>query len=105
MDEAGSSKTPPTTGPTGAPSWVQRRLVLPVKAQLAQGTSPDAVGLALAVGAACGLFPIFGTTTVLTVLICARLRLNQVLTQPANHLLTPAQFAGMLVFARLGAWL
>jgi uncharacterized protein (DUF2062 family) len=97
--------TAPVSASAPQPSWFQRRVLAPVKAQLAQGTSPDAVALALAVGAACGLFPIFGATTVLTVIVAARLRLNPVLAQLANHLLSPAQLAGMLVFARLGAWL
>jgi uncharacterized protein (DUF2062 family) len=79
-------------------------VVAPIQAQLLQGTSPDSIALALAVGAACGLFPIFGATTALSLLVGARLRLNHVLMQMVNHLLGPLQLACILLFVRAGEW-
>jgi uncharacterized protein (DUF2062 family) len=49
-----------------------------------------------------GLFPIFGTTTVLCAALCLALRLNQPASQLANHLMYPVQIPMILVFVRLG---
>ena len=85
-----------------APGVLRRRLLLPLLAVLKQGATPKRLALSVAVGVAVGLFPIFGTTTVMCVGVCLLLRLNQPASQLANHAMYPVQLPLILVFIRLG---
>ena len=49
----------------GRPGFFGQRLVPPLRSLLAQGLTPDALALSLAVGMTLGLFPIIGATTLL----------------------------------------
>jgi uncharacterized protein (DUF2062 family) len=69
---------------------------------LKQGATPQRLALSVAVGVGVGLFPIFGTTTVMCVGVCLLLRLNQPASQLANHAMYPVQIPLILVFVRLG---
>jgi uncharacterized protein (DUF2062 family) len=62
----------------------QRRIADPIVAQLTQGITPEKLALTVAVGSACGLFPIWGTTTLLCILVAFILRLNQPIIQLLN---------------------
>ena len=85
-----------------APGFVRRRLLAPLLVVLQQGATPRKLALSVAVGVAVGLFPIFGTTTVVCVGLCLLLRLNQAASQLANQLMYPVQIPLILVFIRLG---
>lgn len=89
-----------TTLPT--PSFWQRRLVAPLRAQLTQGVTPDQLALTLAVGTACSLLPFLGATTLLNLGVGLALRLNQPILQTVNYLLYPAQLALILGYVRAG---
>ncbi len=96
---------PLATASSPRPSFWQRRLVAPLRAQLTQGVSPDQLALTLAVGTACSLLPFLGFTTLLNLVVGFRLRLNQPLLQTVNYLLTPVQLALILVYVRAGEWI
>lgn len=83
-------------------SFLQRRLVGPVKALLTQGMSPRLLALSLATGAIVGVFPVLGTTTILCTLAAALLRLNLVAVQTVHFLLTPVQLLLIIPFVRVG---
>lgn len=83
-------------------SFWQRRVVAPIKAQLAQGITPEQVALTLALGAVLGIFPILGASTLLCAGVGVWLRLNQPLIQLVNYLAYPAQIALLLPFYRAG---
>lgn len=87
------------------PSFWQRRLVAPLRAQLTQGVSPDQLALTLAVGTACSLLPFLGFTTLLNLVVGFRLRLNQPILQTVNYLLSPVQLALIFVYVRAGEWI
>jgi uncharacterized protein (DUF2062 family) len=72
------------------------------RAQLKQGQTPDKLALGLAVGAACGLFPIVGATSALCLAASTRLRLNHVVVQLVNYLAYPFQLAMIVPFCRMG---
>jgi uncharacterized protein (DUF2062 family) len=74
----------------------------PILAQLTQGITPEKISLTFAVGTACALFPIFGTTTVLCTAVAIVLKLNQPLIQVLNQLLWAAYFPVMYVCIRFG---
>lgn len=86
-------------------SWWSRRLVQPLRRQLTQGVSPEALALTFGVGTACAVFPFLGFTSLLNLGTGAALRLNQPLLQLLNQVLGPAQLALILVYVRAGEWL
>lgn len=83
-------------------AWFHKRIVAPVLALLRQGVSPDQVALALACGAIIGVFPVFGTTTVLCTLAALALRLNLVAVHVVHVAMTPVQLLLMIPFVRVG---
>ena len=56
----------------------------------------------MAFGIALGLFPIFGTTTLLCVVVAVVLRLNHPAIQVANQLMYLVQLPLIVVFIRIG---
>lgn len=86
------------------PSFWQRYLLRPVIAQLQQGISSDKIAQTIAVGAACGIFPVLGGTTLVCLAAGALLRLNQPILQLVNYIVYPLQLALILVFIRIGEW-
>lgn len=87
------------------PGFWQRRLIQPIRNQLTQGVSPRALAIGIAVGAICGIFPVLGTTSVLTALVTFVFRLNQPITQAFSWLVYPLQIALIPAFVRGGEFL
>lgn len=73
--------------------------------QLRQGTSPQALALTIAVGAAIAVFPTLGATTLLCFLAGVVLKLNQPALQVINYALAPLQLLLIPFFLKLGAWI
>ncbi|QYM79587.1 DUF2062 domain-containing protein [Horticoccus luteus] len=92
--------TPPAAEPKRS-LW-QRRVLDPIVAQLTQGITPEKIALTLAVGSACALFPILGTTTILCFLVALVLRLNQPIVQLINQALWPVHVPVIYLCVRLG---
>lgn len=82
--------------------FLRRRLVRPVREQLTQGLSPEAIALTIAIGLAIAVIPVVGTTTVLCTAAAIVLRLNQPLIQAINYLSFPLQLAFIVPYLRLG---
>lgn len=97
--------TPPAPSATRRAPFFRRRVLDPLLRILGHGHSPEKVALSLAIGVALGLFPIFGTTTLLCLLAGVALRLNHPAIQVANQLMYPIQVPLILVFVRLGEYL
>jgi uncharacterized protein (DUF2062 family) len=74
----------------------------PVVKQMTQGITPEKIAVTLAVGSACGVFPIPGTTTLICLFIGIALKLNQPIIQLINGVLTPIHVALFFLFIRLG---
>lgn len=82
--------------------WLRRRLRDPLVAELKQGATPEGLSSSVAVGAAVGILPFLGTTTLLCALAGKLLRLNHVAIQAANLVLYPVQVALIVPFVRIG---
>ncbi len=80
-------------------------MVDPIVHQLTQGITPEKVALTLAVGSACALFPIVGTTTFLCFVIGIALRLNQPIIQLVNGMCVPIHIPAVLGLIRAGEWM
>ncbi len=89
---------------TSGGSFLRRRIVAPVLAQLRQGITPEKIALTAALGAVIAVFPILGSTTLLCGLAAWGLGLNQPVIQLVNYLCYPLQFALLLPFYRAGEW-
>ena len=98
-EEAGLASAAPRE-----PLW-RRWVVRPVVKQLTQGTSPEKIAQAIAWGLAVGIFPIIGSTTLLSLIVGVPLKLNQPILQAFKTLSTPLQWGLVLGFYRAGEWL
>ncbi|HLN48822.1 MAG TPA: DUF2062 domain-containing protein [Steroidobacteraceae bacterium] len=85
--------------------WSRRRIADPLLQLLRQGMSADRLALAVAVGLVVGNIPIFGTSTILCVIIALAFRLNQPAMQIAQAAMAPTQLLLIIPFVRLGEWL
>ena len=88
---------------TPPPSWLRRRVIMPVLGLLRQGLSPEQLALTVAVGIGVGLVPLLGAITTLATLAALRLRLNVAAMQLVSHLMTPFQLLIIIPLLRQGA--
>ena len=82
--------------------WLRRRVGGPLVLILRYGSSPEKVAISLALGAAFGLFPIVGTSTLLCFAAALLLRLNHPAIQLANYMMYPFQLPLILLYVRVG---
>jgi len=69
------------------------------------GLTPQKLALTLCLGSALGTMPLLWGTSLLSILLAHRFRLNQVALQSLNYLLYPLQLALLVPFFKLGTWL
>jgi uncharacterized protein (DUF2062 family) len=73
-----------------------------VRFWFAEGMTPEAMALGVALGFVLGVFPAFGFPTLLCVLAAVSLRLNPAVLQTVNYLVYPLQIALLVPFIRCG---
>ncbi len=83
-------------------SFLQRRVVGPLKALLREGITPRRLACSLACGVVCGLFPVMGTTTLLCACAAFLFRLNLPAVQLVNYFIYPLQLLLILPFIHAG---
>jgi uncharacterized protein (DUF2062 family) len=86
-------------------TWLQRRIVAPLRALLLQGISPDRLALCVAIGVVVGNIPILGISTILCTGIALVFRLNLAAIQVVQAAMAPTQLLLIIPFVRLGEWL
>jgi uncharacterized protein (DUF2062 family) len=69
---------------------------------LQQGTSPRMLAITCALGAVLAVLPVYGLTTLLCFLVAFVFRLNVVVIQAVNYLMTPLQLVLMIPFMQAG---
>ena len=84
------------------PDWLRRVLLDPLVKLLKAGLSPGQLALTVGLGAALGVAPTFGLTTLIATGVALRLRLNVAALQLVCHLLTPVQLLLLLPLLRYG---
>lgn len=94
-----------STPPDDKRSFWRRRLIDPLRAQLARGVTPDRLAFTVGLGTACSLFPFLGLTSLLNLGVGVALRLNHPILQTLNQLLGAVQLALVLVYVRVGEWI
>lgn len=83
--------------------WERLRAAL--RAQLAQGATPEKLALSVALGVAIGVSPLLGITTLICLALGVALRLNHPALQLASQAMYVVQVPLLVVFVRLGEWL
>jgi uncharacterized protein (DUF2062 family) len=72
---------------------------------LRQGTTPRKLALTCALGVVLGIFPVFGTTTLLCLGVAVLFRLNIPIIQLVNYLIAPLQLILIIPFIKIGTYL
>jgi hypothetical protein len=67
------------------------------------GATPRSLAWSIAEGMLIGINPVIGSTTLLSLAVTFRFRLNLVATQIANHVMFPLELALLIPFIRLGS--
>ena len=86
----------------GLKDFLSRRAVTPILALLREGITPEKIALSVALGAAIGVFPVLGSTTLLCALAAWLLRLNQPAIQLVNYFIYPLQLALIVPMMQVG---
>jgi uncharacterized protein (DUF2062 family) len=86
-------------------AFLQRRILLPIRALLIEGVTPQKIALSLTFGIVLGIFPVIGTTTLLCLAAVFLFRLNLPAVQLVNYFVYPVQIALILPFIRAGEFL
>jgi len=81
---------------------LRARMSATLRGLLHHGHTPERIAISVACGVAIGLFPIFGTTTLLCIVAAVILRLNHPAIQVSNQLMYPVQIPLIVVFVRMG---
>ena len=76
-----------------------------IRSMLKEGMSVDKIALCLATGAALGVFPVLGITTLLCTIAALVFRLNLPAIQMVNYMVYPIQIALLAPFYSVGSWL
>lgn len=85
--------------------FLRRRIVIPILDLLRQGITPEKIALSIALGITLGVTPVIGSTTILCFLVAAVFGLNLPAIQLVNCIVYPLQFALLIPFIRMGAWI
>ena len=88
--------------PQAPPAGFLRARVSRLLAAMGQGHTPEKIALSVALGITLGLFPIFGTTTLLCIGAAVALRLNHPAIQITNQIMYLVQIPLIVVFIRMG---
>ena len=86
-------------------AWFQSKIGKPILKFLGQGISPEKLSLSIAIGAAIGILPIVGVTTLIGFAIAIIFRLNVPVVQLLNYMVYPLQFVLIIPFISLGAFI
>jgi uncharacterized protein (DUF2062 family) len=84
---------------------IREKLLSLIKSLLKEGMSVRKISFCIALGAALGIFPVLGTTTLLCAIAAFALRLNLPAIQIVNYAVYPLQLLLLAPFYSAGNWL
>jgi len=86
-------------------TYFRDKILIPFKLVPKDGLTPDKLAFSVTIGIIAGLFPVFGTTTLLCLLLTLLFRQNLLVVQSVQWLLAVFQIFLIIPFMRLGAFL
>lgn len=85
-------------------SWIQRRILTPIREALLNGLSQKKLAISLSLGIILGLIPFYGITTILVGVLAYALRLDFVVMQVVHYVVHPLQIALIIPFLKAGSF-
>lgn len=85
-------------------NFIRKKVTSPIMAFLKEGSSPEQLAIALALGIVVGVIPLLGTTTIICFLLAFALRLNMAALQLINYLIFPLQLLLFIPFFQAGSY-
>jgi uncharacterized protein (DUF2062 family) len=86
-------------------AYLDNKVYQPLLGILKDGASPQKLAHAVAWGSIMGMFPIFGSTTIICIGLAFLFRLNHAAIQIANYAVYPLQFILLIPFIQIGLFL
>lgn len=86
-------------------SFFNSKYLVLIKQLLSQGISPREIALGIAGGFVIGVFPVLGSTTILSTIFAMAFRLNLPLVQLVNFSVYPLQIILLVPFMKLGEYI
>jgi uncharacterized protein (DUF2062 family) len=84
---------------------LKNKILIPFKLVPKAGLSAEKLAFSVTIGIIAGLFPVIGTTTLLSLLLTLLFRQNLLIVQSVQWLMALFQLLLIIPFMRLGTWL
>jgi uncharacterized protein (DUF2062 family) len=84
---------------------IQRKVIRPILGLLQHGATPERLAWSLALGAAIGINPLLGSTTLVALAVAGAFRINVVASQISNHAVYPLELLLFPLWIKLGSML
>ncbi|MEI8046974.1 MAG: DUF2062 domain-containing protein [Bacteroidota bacterium] len=81
------------------------KFLIPFRLVPAEGLSPEKLAFSVTIGIICGIFPVFGTTTMLSLLLTGLFRQNLLVVQSVQWTMALFQIILIIPFMQFGAFL
>jgi uncharacterized protein (DUF2062 family) len=81
------------------------KVLIPFRLVPKDGLSPEKLAFSITIGLMAGLFPVFGATTLLSLLLTLIFRQNLMVVQSVQWIMGVFQIVLIIPFMRLGVWL
>ncbi len=81
------------------------KFLVPFHLVPAEGLSPEKLAFSITIGIICGIFPVFGTTTMLSLLLTGLFRQNLLVVQSVQWTMALFQIILIIPFMQFGAYL
>ena len=81
------------------------KVLIPFRLVPKDGLSPEKLAFSITIGLLAGLFPVFGATTLLSLLLTFIFRQNLMVVQSVQWIMAVFQVLMIIPFMRLGVWL
>ncbi len=86
-------------------STFKNRILIPFRLVPKEGLPPGKLAFSVMLGIICGIFPVIGTTTLLSLLLTMLFRKNLLIVQSVQWLMAPIQILIIIPFIHFGAYL
>jgi len=85
--------------------YLRDKILISFKLVPKDGLPPEKLAFSITIGIVSGLFPVFGTTTLISLLLTAVFRQNLLIVQSVQWILAVFQLMLIIPLMKLGAWL
>ena len=84
---------------------IKDKILIPFRLVPKEGLSSEKLAFSITIGIVCGIFPVIGTTTILSLLLTLLFRQNLLVVQSVQWIIALIQILLIIPFMRFGAYL